>query len=233
MAVELKVPESGESITEVQIGGWLKSEGDFVEQDEAIVEIETDKASMELSAPSSGLLARVLKRAGDAAEVGEVIAVIEESARPEGSGEPAAAEGPAAVARPEPTTAPPRPSRGPETPAESPAEPVVLPAARRELAEHDLAPGEVQGTGPGGRILKEDVLRHVALQREARAPEPAAPPAMRDGEDEVVPMSLLRRRVAERLVDAQQQAALLTTFNEIDMAAVKALRAERGEAFEK
>ncbi len=189
MPVELKVPASGESITEVQIGRWLKQEGDHVERDEVVVEIETDKAAVELPAPVEGRLAQVLKKDGEACRVGDVIGYIEAGAAGAGA-KPNAA---------------------------------VMPAARRALAEHNLQPGEVTPTGPGGRLLKEDVLRHVET--------PASPPAG-GREEEVVPMSLLRRRIAARLVEAQQTAALLTTFNEIDMSAVIALRRDFGAAFQ-
>ncbi len=237
MAVELKIPESGESITEVQIGGWLKAEGDYVRQDELIVEVETDKASMELPAPASGKLARQLKKPGEMARVGEVIAVIDEAAPPrdgDGNGtRPAAATTAKAPSAPAAAAAA----------APAPAAPAghVMPAARRVLAEHGLKPEQVAATGPGGRLLKEDVQRHVAQAGDAAPAAPtaagAAPTApgapVGPREEEAVPMTMLRRRIAERLVQSQQTAALLTTFNECDMGAVLALRKQRGEAFEK
>ncbi len=213
MPTELKVPASGESITEVQIGRWLKKEGDYVQRDEVVVEIETDKAAVELPAPVAGRLTGIRKKDGEPARVGDVIAYIDEAYIDE-------------------TAAP---------------EVRITPAARRILAEHRLDPSQITPTGPGGRILKEDVLHHLA----AAAPEPppaaspaAAPPppalppapprpsASGPREEEVVPMSLLRRRIAERLVQAQQTAALLTTFNEIDMSALQALRRDFGPAFQ-
>jgi len=211
MAIELKVPSVGESITEVVIGRWLKPAGQQVAKDEALVEIETDKATLEVPAPEAGTL-KVLKQAGESAVVGEVIAWLE-------------------------------PATGP---AESPAPPPrVMPAAQRLLAEHGLRADEVAAGGPGGRLLKEDVQRHVAAvaerseiavagqqQAPTAAPEtPVAIPAPAR-EEEAVPMSPLRRLIAERLVSAQQTAALLTTFNEIDMSEVLALRKAHQEAFQ-
>ncbi|MBS3966612.1 MAG: 2-oxoglutarate dehydrogenase complex dihydrolipoyllysine-residue succinyltransferase [Truepera sp.] len=214
MAIELKVPSVGESITEVVIGQWLKQGGQRVAKDEALVEIETDKATLEVPAPEAGTL-KVLKQAGESATVGEVIAWLEPA------------------------------TETPETrPAESPAPPPrVMPAAQRLLAEHGLSATQVAASGPGGRLLKEDVQRQVAAvaergeiavagqqQAPTAAPRPASQPAPAR-EEEAVPMSPLRRLIAERLVSAQQTAALLTTFNEIDMSEVLALRQSYQEAF--
>jgi 2-oxoglutarate dehydrogenase E2 component (dihydrolipoamide succinyltransferase) len=206
MSIELKVPEVGESISEVEIGDWLKRKGDTVQKDEPVVTLESDKATVELPAPAAGTVTEVLKRKGDIAKVGEVIAIIEHN----GQGQKPATE---------PKAAP--------VPSESKAG-HVMPAAARALVETRVQPESVKATGPGGRVLKEDVLR------EAKAPtEPAkpAPPSVGDRQEEVVPMSRLRRTVAERLVQIQQTAALLTTFNEVDMSAIMALRTEFGEAF--
>jgi 2-oxoglutarate dehydrogenase E2 component (dihydrolipoamide succinyltransferase) len=248
MAVELKIPSAGESITEVQIGTWLKNEGDYVERDESVVEIETDKASMELPAPVGGILARRLKQAGDIVPVGAVIALIEEAERPAmRPAQPSEPEAPVRVAAA--GLSPDRPRFTAET-AVPPATagPRVMPAARRVLAEAGLSPAEVKATGPGGRLLKEDVQRHVA-QPPSAVPHPAeggwatptaettvapAGPTTPGGyrEEEVVPMTMLRRRIAQRLVEAQQTMAMLTTFNELDLSAVQRLRAEEGEQFE-
>ncbi len=265
MAVELKIPEAGESITEVQIGRWLKREGDFVRQDEPLVEIETDKASMELPAPASGALARLLKKPGEMARVGETICVIDETAAPpKGDGErprrvgapveaapgkiagpapavPAPPTRPAAEPQPAaataetrvPPAAAPAVERGTAVPAGAPAH--VMPAARRVLAEQGLQAAEVEATGPGGRLLKEDVERRAQRAVEI-PPAPAAqrPPAgaAAERQEEAVPMTLIRRRIAERLVESQRNAALLTTFNECDMSAVLDVRSQHGEAFE-
>ncbi len=227
MQIELKVPEVGESITEVEIGGWLKSVGEPIRKDEPVVTLESEKATVELPAPDSGTLARLLKQKGDVAKVGEVIGYLEKD------GQKAAAAKPA-----EPKVVEAKPAA--PAPVEA-AEPRVMPAAQIALAEHGLRAEQVKGTGPGGRILKEDVVRYVE-QAPAAAPAPAATPAVAGlgaavppggREEEVVPMSRLRRTVAERLVQAQHAAALLTTFNEADMSGVLALRKEYGEAFQK
>ena len=232
MAIELKVPEVGESITEAMIGEWLKAEGDWVEQDEPVVILETDKVNVELPAPQAGVLKQILRQDGDDVEVGEVIGTLEEAERP--------ADAPAA-APPEPAAEAPPPAADEEAPAAG-EEPRVMPAARRALAEAGLEASEVAATGPGGRLLKEDVIRHLE-ERPAPAPETPAAPAPPVSEppsaaaaggtrqEEAVKMTPLRRRVAERLVEAQQTAALLTTFNEIDMSRVIALRKEYRESF--
>lgn len=231
MSVELKVPGVGESITEVEIGDWLKAEGDRVERDEVVTVIETDKATVEISAPVTGKLSKIKKRTGQSAVVGEVIGIIEEGAAParEKGGGPTTLEPSSASSSAAP--APVRPGVGAE------ANVRVMPAARRELAERGLSAEEVTATGPGRRLLKEDVVQHSrgggrperAPVREAQPP-PAAPTP--SGDEEVVPMTVLRRRIAERLVQAQQTAALLTTFNEIDMSEVIALRREYRDSFQ-
>jgi 2-oxoglutarate dehydrogenase E2 component (dihydrolipoamide succinyltransferase) len=273
MAVEVKVPAAGESITEVMVAEWLKAEGEAVRQDEPLVTLETDKASLDLPAPAAGVLTRIMKRRGETARVGEVIAVLDEAAVAAGASAPAApARGarerpPGPSARPRgpdertrepaapPAARPPAapPGDGPERPTEpgerAPAPearpaptpppappweaPRVMPAARRLMAERGVEPEEVTATGPGGRVLKEDVLRHLDAAPETPAPAgEARMPAAGDREEEVVPMSMLRRRVAERLVQAQQAAALLTTFNEVDMSAVIGLRRAHQDAFQ-
>ena len=242
MAVELKIPQAGESITEVQIGEWRKAAGERVELDEVLVEIETDKAAMDLPAPVAGILKQILKGEGEEAAVGEVIALIEESAadaavpQKEGkhkSDKPAESKQKADT----PKEAAPEPALGPAP------EPRVMPAARRELAERGLEAKEVPPSGPGGRLLKEDVVRHAATRPVAAEPPatpPSSPPAAapepqspqpQPGE-EIIAMSPMRRVIARNLVAAQQNAALLTTFNEVDMSAVIALRKKHQEAFQ-
>jgi 2-oxoglutarate dehydrogenase E2 component (dihydrolipoamide succinyltransferase) len=225
MAIELKVPTVGESITEVQIGQWLKAEGDWADKDQPLVEIESDKATVELPAPRAGKVTKVLKRKGERAAVGEVIGYLEEAARP-------ASDGASGEAAPKAT------SPAPAEPAKAPEETRVMPAAARALAQRGLPAGEVEPSGPGGRLLKEDVQRHIARPpaapvAPARVELPTPLVASGPAEEEVVPMSPLRRRVAERLVEAQQTAALLTTFNEVDMAAVMALRQQHKESFQR
>jgi 2-oxoglutarate dehydrogenase E2 component (dihydrolipoamide succinyltransferase) len=272
MAVDVKVPASGESISEVQIGQWRKAEGDHVTEDEVLVEIETDKAAMDLPAPISGTLIKIFKKDGDDAAPGDVIAQIDESGGAKG-GKRAADGNKAAQEPPQKEPPPNQPERKDppkkEPPREDPAKekpPVrkppeeekpdkiraggkadsdgadarILPAARRLLAEHDLDAGEIEATGPGGRLLKEDVLRHL-YRHEQTAEEPATPPVRapaaqadaEEREEQVVPMSPLRRVIAKNLVAAQQNAALLTTFNEVDMTEVISLRKQHQEAFQR
>ncbi len=166
-AAELKVPSAGESVQEVQVGEWRKGDGDYVERDEGLVEIETDKAAMELPSPVSGRLA-IRKQKGEIAQVGDVLATVEESA-----------EKPAG--KPSPRAEQPPPQRGPVERGESkavPAPAVVMPGPRRALAESGLSPEQVQPTGPGGRLLKEDVLRAESKTQPPQEPSPPQAPAL-------------------------------------------------------
>jgi 2-oxoglutarate dehydrogenase E2 component (dihydrolipoamide succinyltransferase) len=265
MAVELRVPEVGESITEVQIGTWLKKEGDSVERDEALVEIESDKATLELPAPVAGTLAQVLKKKGETVKVGDLIATIGEgdgtprakqaagakAAAPAQAGAPVpaatkpdGAPGPAkpAAQAPRPAPAPAPSTPRPSAPPPSAAPPRVMPSARRVAEQQGVDATQVAGTGPGGRVLKEDVMEHLTRKPVPGAPKPTArdagasappwtPPATNERIEEAVPMSPMRLRIAERLKEAQNTAALLTTFNEIDMSGVIAVREELRESF--
>jgi 2-oxoglutarate dehydrogenase E2 component (dihydrolipoamide succinyltransferase) len=221
MAVELKVPAVGESISEVEIGEWLKAKGEFVAKDEPVVTLESEKATVELPAPISGIISELLKKKGEIAAVGEVIGWIEKD------GQASKPEKARSEAAPSPAAQPKAKEKESRT---AQAETRIMPAAQRVMAERGIKPEEIQPTGPGGRILKEDVLR-VKEAEPTPTPKPAAEAAAGAREEEVVPMTRLRRTVAERLVAAQQNAALLTTFNEIDMGAVMSLRKEYGEAF--
>ncbi len=260
MAVELKVPPVGESITEVQIGTWLKREGDAVQRDEVVVMIETDKVTVELPAPVSGVLKKIEVAAGGDATVGQVIGFMEEGAV--ASADRAAAPPPAPSAAPAPAPAKAAPAAEPPKPAasasERPSAPPeadnvreslppqafarVMPAARRALADAGLEAEAVTATGPGGRVLKEDVERAVAerAQPAPAAKAPAAPAAKApstvslggDRTEEIVPMSPMRKKIAERLVQSQQSMALLTTFNEVDMSGVMELRKQYQPQFQ-
>ena len=231
MPLELKVPTVGESITEVMIGTWKKGEGDAVAIDESVVEIESDKATVELPAPAAGRISKILKASGEKAVVGEVIGYLE----PAGVGAAPAAEPPKPTA---PVSA--APVSSPVAPAA--AGPVrVMPAAARVLGEAGIPASAVAGTGPGSRITKADAQQAAAAPRPpatpaARAPaapKPVAPAAAAGSREErYVLISPIRRRIAERLVEAQHQAALLTTFNEVDMSAVMALRAKFKDVFQ-
>ncbi|HXT59404.1 MAG TPA: 2-oxoglutarate dehydrogenase complex dihydrolipoyllysine-residue succinyltransferase, partial [Pirellulales bacterium] len=223
----------GESITEVQIGRWLKAEGEWADKDQPLVEIESDKATVELPAPEAGKVTKVLKRQGETAAPGEVIGYLEASNLPLPPGE-GRGEGESRAQTPSPSPLPKGEGSKPD--------PRVMPAAERVLAARGLDARDVAASGPGGRLLKEDVQRHVAKANEGAArpasaridlPAPLATPLpAAAGDEEIVPMSPLRRRVAERLVEAQQTAALLTTFNEVDMSAVMALRQQHRESFQ-
>jgi len=238
MALELKVPVVGESITEVEIGGWLKKQGETVQKDEPVVTLESEKATVELPAPEAGTITQVLKQKGEIAKVGEVIAYLEKDGQAEAAQKPAekkAEEKP--QPKPAPATEPVGPGRAAAEP--KPSEKRVMPAAQRALEDHRLSAEQVEATGPGGRLLKEDVQRYVEANEQKPSPpaaqvSPATPQAAPSPErqEEVIPMSRLRRTVAERLVQAQHAAALLTTFNEIDMSAAMALRKQYGEAFQ-
>jgi 2-oxoglutarate dehydrogenase E2 component (dihydrolipoamide succinyltransferase) len=251
MAVELKVPSAGESITEVVIATWLKKEGDTVKRDEPVVEIETDKATLEVPAPVAGVLRGITKQQGQGATVGEVIAQIDEGA--------VSAEGKEQKAESQPQTQPsttflanstpmanstpsPQPST---TPQPSTSSGFVMPSAQKLAAEKGVDATAVQGTGPGGRVLKEDVQKAVssqpsqnvststAIQQPTANQQAISALGIGNRQEDAVPMSPLRKKIAERLVQAQQTAALLTTFNEVDMSAVMALRNEYKDAFEK
>ena len=231
MKIEIKVPQAGESVTEAMISEWFKEDGDVVEKDEAILELETDKANMELNADEAGVLS-IGVAAGEVVTVDQVIGYIDTAAS--GAAKPKQEEPAAAEA------APPEPAAEPE-PAQAEVKPLA-PSVRRIVAEENLDPAAIKGSGKDGRILKEDAL--AASKASAPAPpKPAAPPTAKVVDiptaagvhrgERVVPMSMMRRRIAQRLVEAQQTAAILTTFNEIDMSAVMDLRARYKESFEK
>jgi 2-oxoglutarate dehydrogenase E2 component (dihydrolipoamide succinyltransferase) len=239
MSLELKVPEVGESITEAQIASWLKAEGEAFAKDEPLVEIETDKITLEVPAPAAGVLTKIVKPAGEMATVGEVIAVLTE-----GEGAPVSTEasssaastdnGEAGTASSEAkTSTPPAPESPPAAPAKeaSSDEVIVMPAAQRVLDDFGMKADGIPATGPGGRLLKEDVVRFIRSQ--ASSGEAGQRPAAPEREDDRVPLSPMRKRIAARLVEAQQQAALLTTFNEIDMSAVMTMRKAHRDEFEK
>ncbi|MGB5509027.1 2-oxoglutarate dehydrogenase complex dihydrolipoyllysine-residue succinyltransferase [Robiginitalea sp.] len=216
MILEMKVPSPGESITEVEIAEWLVSDGDYVEKDQAIAEVDSDKATLELPAEASGTITLKAEE-GDAVGVGEVVCLIDTSApKPEGDAAPAmekAAE---------------KPAETPKAPEEKKPQPTThatgtpSPAARKILEEKGIDPGQVQGTGKDGRILKEDAVSAV--------PSMGTPGGGSRSESRSK-LSMLRRKVAERLVSAKNETAMLTTFNEVDMSAVFDLRAKYKEAF--
>ena len=221
MAIELKVPEVGESITEVMIGTWKKREGEGVATDESVVEIESDKATVELPAPSAGTITKILKGSGEKAVVGEVIGYMEPVA--------AAASKPAQPSVDVKRTDGQTTIGSVQSPAPPASPPRVMPSAARVLGEAGVSAAGVSGTGPGGRITKTDA---VAAAKPATAAVAAVVRGGGSREERYQLISPIRRRIAERLVDAQQQAALLTTFNECDMSAVMALRAKFKDQFQ-
>jgi len=217
MILEMKVPSPGESITEVEIATWLVSDGDYVEKDQAIAEVDSDKATLELPAEASGIITLKAEE-GDAVAVGQVVCLIDTSAEaPEGgSSSTAKSESPA-------------PAVKVETPAVAPSEKATYatgtpsPAAAKLMNEKGLTADSISGTGRDGRITKEDVLNTTPAMGSS------APGANRS--ESRTKLSMLRRKVAERLVSAKNETAMLTTFNEVDMSAVFALRKEYKDAF--
>ena len=228
MSTEVKVPTLGESVAEATIGEWLKKPGEAVALDEPIASLETDKVAVEVTATVAGVMGQHLAQVGDNVSVGAVIATIED-----GSG---AAAAPAAVAAPAPAPAPAPVAAAPAAAATEAA--TLSPAVRRAVLEHGIDPASIRGSGKDGRITKEDVLAAAAAKSAAPAPAAAAPAAAApavagDRGEERVKMTRLRQTVARRLKDAQNTAALLTTFNDCDMSAVIAARNTYKDAFEK
>jgi 2-oxoglutarate dehydrogenase E2 component (dihydrolipoamide succinyltransferase) len=248
MSIELKVPAVGESITEVQIGQWLKAEGDQAEKDENLVEIETDKATVELPAPVTGRIAKVLKRNGDTAAVGEVIGYMEESAVDAAHQEAAAAAQAQAAdmirtpakrqAESQQSGSRPAPQRPTAAPAAEDNRPAPVAAEQKQPPPAPAAPAVPRKTDRGLVVSPETPRPTRPGHQSDRSNQPEAIPmplaAQGRGprEEEAVPMSPIRRRIAQRLVEAQHTAALLTTFNEIDMSAVMALRNTHKEVFQ-
>lgn len=215
MPVDVVLPELGESVTDAILVEWLKSDGEAVTVDEPLAVIETDKADVELPAPSAGVL-HTLKADGDTIEVGETIATIDEDGK--------------AVSKVEV-------SEEVDTPVEPVEADGLSPAVRRLVTEHDLDPAAITGTGKDGRLTKGDVLAYLESAAsdppvsEPEAPAPPPAPAVSSDGERREPMSQIRTRIAERLVSAQQTAAMLTTFNEVDMSGIFDLRAKYKEMF--
>ena len=211
MTTEIRVPTLGESVTEATVGKWLKKVGDAVKADEPLVELETDKVSVEVPAPSAGVIAAIAAAEGANVEVGGLLGSID-------------ASGKAAPAKEEKPAAKPAPAAKSES--------ALSPAPRRAAAELGVDASIVKGTGKDGRVTKGDVLEAAAAPR-AKAPEPAKPPRETGAREERVKMTRLRQTIARRLKEAQDNAAMLTTFNDVDMTAVMGLRAQYKDLFEK
>ncbi len=276
MPVEIRVPALGESIVEATVSKWLKQTGDPVTAGEALLELETDKVNLEVPAEQSGVLGAILKAEGETVQIGDMLGVIDEvgagthsrgrgstTVQPAMSTQPAVDNGQPLATTPHSAPV----SMSPASGANNPEEVFATPVAQRVAAEHNIDIRGIQGSGPGGRITKEDVLRHgkqgtartqpptTVAERSIAAPQPVSPAAapsrpeypLRPPEGASVPtlvsaatptrreervrMSRRRQTIARRLVEAQQQAAMLTTFNEIDMSAVMAVRQRRKDAF--
>jgi 2-oxoglutarate dehydrogenase E2 component (dihydrolipoamide succinyltransferase) len=243
MATPIVVPGLGESVTEATVAKWMKKVGDPVKADEALAELETDKVTQELYAPTAGTLGEITAPAGSVVAIGAVIGQITD-----GAVAAAAPAKPAPAAAPQPAApAPAAAAAAPAAAAKSPAAETLSPAVRKMVAENNVDPSQVGGTGKDGRLTKGDVTAHLAKPAAPQiSPAPAAPAARPAPQPEVphvpraltaneerVPMTRLRRRIAERLKQAQNTAAMLTTFNEVDMGAVMALRDHYKESFEK
>ncbi len=226
--MDIKVPELGESITEATVASWLKKEGESVEIDEPIVELETDKITMEVGAPTAGVISSIKVKEGQTVAVGEVLGSVDADGKAleKPSKEEAEKEPEAEQEEPEEDTKAAEPKAA-EKPESKPSEgdKIMSPAARKIAAEKNIDPSKMQGTGKDGRITKED----VSGQSESKSA--SASTRKSEGQEERVRMTRLRQRIAERLKESQQTAALLTTFNEIDMTNVMALRSEHKEAF--
>ncbi|HEX7884342.1 MAG TPA: 2-oxoglutarate dehydrogenase complex dihydrolipoyllysine-residue succinyltransferase [Phenylobacterium sp.] len=222
---DIMTPALGESVTEATVARWAKKAGDAVRKDEILVELETDKVSLEVAAPSDGVLAEITAEEGATVEPGAVLGKISEGG--------AAAAPKAATPKTEAAPAP-KPEPAPAPAAKAAAEPVLAPSAQRVVAENKLDAGAIAGTGKDGRVTKGDAL--AALEARAKTPAapaaPSAPRAIHDREERVK-MTRLRQTIARRLKEAQNAAAMLTTFNEVDMSGVMALRNEYKDLFEK
>jgi 2-oxoglutarate dehydrogenase E2 component (dihydrolipoamide succinyltransferase) len=225
---EIKVPAMGESVTEATLARWLKKEGDPVKLDETLAELETDKITLEVSAPTAGVLSRILKAQGETVVVGDLIALLTPGATSAAAGAAAAPPAPSSQA---PSASPPPASAPAPAPAAGAA---AFPSAQKLMTEQNVSADTVAGSGKGGRITKGDVLQTLSTPGTS-SPAPASAPTVGVGErlEERVPMTRLRQKIAERLKSAQNTAAILTTFNEIDMSRVMGLRDRLKEPFEK
>ncbi|TAL64387.1 MAG: 2-oxoglutarate dehydrogenase complex dihydrolipoyllysine-residue succinyltransferase [Legionella sp.] len=228
MSIEVKVPVLPESVADATVAAWHKKVGDKVTRDENLVDLETDKVVLEVPAPADGVIAEILFKQGDTVTSGQLLAKITEGAvaAPAKEEKPAEKESASKAATN-------------KEPVSAHEDKSTSPVVRRMLAENDLQPGDIQGTGKDGRITKEDVISYIESHREKSKPTAAAKPAavasvpMGAREERRVPMTRLRAKIAERLLEAQHNAAMLTTFNEVNLKAVMDLRAQYKDVFEK
>ena len=264
MPVEIRVPTLGESVVDATVSKWLKQEGESIAAGEAVVELETDKVNVEVPVEQAGVLTQIVKGEGETVGIGEVLAIVDDQGSAQTSA-PAQTQDQASAPAPEALTAPAVAEQTPTAPiAPAPtgngreAQPQATPVARRVAEGNAVDIRQIAGSGPGGRVTKDDVVKHIetqvpspAAQPAGPAPTPAAPPArpapaaaaqparaaqppaaaQGDRREERVRMSRRRQTIARRLVEAQQTAAMLTTFNEIDMTTVMEIRKRRRDAF--
>ncbi|MCB1140025.1 MAG: 2-oxoglutarate dehydrogenase complex dihydrolipoyllysine-residue succinyltransferase, partial [Leptospiraceae bacterium] len=252
MSQEIKVPPMGESITEATVADWHFSEGDSFNSGDILVELETDKVTMEVPAPTAGTLTSIKKKSGETVQLDEVLATIEEgegkASSSSGSSSSSASSSSAADSSSASSSAASHSSSGSSS-ASGQKNDTVPPGARRLAAEEGVDTNQVQGTGKGGQVRKEDVVNHLEKgsgsapassgqpaksSQPAASAEPIRPSRSKTGEREKVePMSRLRQKIAERLVQAQQTAAILTTFNEVDMSRVMEIRNQYKDMYDK
>ncbi|GIX40563.1 MAG: dihydrolipoyllysine-residue succinyltransferase component of 2-oxoglutarate dehydrogenase complex [Leptospiraceae bacterium] len=228
MSIEIKVPPMGESITEATVATWHKNPGEPVQQGEILVELETDKVTMEVPSPVDGVLKEIIKQSGETVHLDEILAIVEEGAIAES-----------------PQKQPPQKELSKPEVKESKQKTELPPSVKRLIEEHKLDPSKIKGTGKHGQITKEDVILYLEKQQETTSkkqeiketkkevPLPSIPKVKREVREEIVPMSRLRQKIAERLVEAQHTAAILTTFNEADMSKIIEYRQKYQEIFQK
>lgn len=217
MSTEIKVPPMGESITEATVASWHKNVGEAVKEGEILVELETDKVTMEVPSPKSGVLKQIIKQTGETVRIDEVLAILEDSVTSQ---------------EPTPTPKPTEPKK------EETQQVEMAPSAKRLVMENNLDPSKISGSGKHGQITKEDVIYHLEKKETIQEPkievqQEVRPAITEPKREEIVPMSRLRQRIAERLVEAQHTAAILTTFNEADMSKIMEYREKYNEIFQK
>lgn len=217
MSTEIKVPPMGESITEATVASWHKNVGEAVKEGEILVELETDKVTMEVPSPKSGVLKQIIKQTGETVHIDEVLAILEDSVTSQ---------------EPTPTPKPTEPKK------EETQQVEMAPSAKRLVMENNLDPSKISGSGKHGQITKEDVIYHLEKKETIQEPkievqQEVRPAITEPKREEIVPMSRLRQRIAERLVEAQHTAAILTTFNEADMSKIMEYREKYNEIFQK
>jgi len=220
MSIELKVPVLPESVSDATIASWHKKAGDAVKRDENLVDLETDKVVLEVPSPVDGVLKEIRHQVGDTVNSEQVIAIIEEGAA-------------AAAPAPAPAAAAPAPAAAAPAPAAPKAAAALSPAAQRVATENKVDTSTIAGTGRDGRIIKEDVVNAGARPAAAPVPAPAAKPTPGARPEERVPMTRMRARIAERLMQSKNSIAMLTSFNEVNLAEVVKMRKALGDAFQK